>query len=40
VLAGLYYLVLEGLWGRTVGKFLTGIRERIGARFWSMLIGT
>lgn len=26
VLAGLYYLVLEGLWGRTVGKFLTGIR--------------
>ena len=26
MLAGLYYLVLEGLWGRTVGKFLTGIR--------------
>jgi uncharacterized RDD family membrane protein YckC len=26
VVAGAYYLVLEGLWGRTLGKMVTGIR--------------
>lgn len=26
LIAGLYYIILEGTWGRTVGKWITGIR--------------